>query len=157
MAKFKNLILKELGETTDTYRLRNVTMGLFPRIDPPEVDARWEFSTENYNYTIHIFNEYPEFLTVDFNTGAAGTEATNEGNPFKVTATVIEAAKRTFDRIKDREEYDLIRGFRFKGVSKQGSDRDETQRNKLYIAFIEKQFPSADIEKMSYGGVKVTV
>ncbi len=124
MAKFKNLILKELGETTDTYRLRNVTMGLFPRIDPPEVDARWEFSTENYNYKVHIFNEYPEFLTVDFETDKTGTEATNEGNPFKVTATVIEAAKRTFDRIKEREEYDLIRGFRFKGVSKQGSDRD---------------------------------
>lgn len=154
----KEITLRELGNTTDTYRLRNVTMGVFPRIDPPEVDAVWEFSTENYDYEVHVFNEFPEFLTVDFSTDQTGSKVTGEGNPFRVTATVIEAAKRTFERLKDMGgEFDLIKGFRFKGVPKKGSDREETQRNKLYTTFIRNQFPSASIERMDHGEYKVTL
>jgi hypothetical protein len=155
MAKFKNLILKELGNTTDTYPLRTVRREVSPY--RPDIEYAWEFSTENYDYYIHIFNEYPDFLTVDFSTDQTGNELTNEGNPFKVTSTVIEAAMRTYEQVNEHEKIDM-KGFRFKGIPKKGSDDDKnTQRNKLYKTFIKNQFPSAKIESLPFGAYEVTL
>lgn len=154
MAKFKRLVLTELGNTTDTYHLRNTERGVFPRVG--EIDTRWEFKTENYTYEVSIFNEQPDMLTVDFWTEEKNTEMTNEGNQFKVVATVLEAARRTWGLIEEYpEDFDMIKGFAFTPVSKGQETGGPTQRGKLYKAFIERQFPEATIKKGEYGGYEV--
>jgi len=155
----RRAIIQELGNTTDTYPLRNVERGVFPRVG--EIDTRWEFQTENHTYTVTIFNEYPEMLSVDFTTEETSTRMTNEGNPFKVTATVIEAARRTWGLVEEYpEEFDFIRGFTFKPVTKGGGSPDggkTNQRGKLYKTFIERQFPDAKIERNPHGEYLVYV
>jgi hypothetical protein len=164
--KFANLIkeiaLQELGETTDHYNLhlKNKNLG-----EPVEfgsgregrVKFMWEFATENYEYKIRMREDFSRpVLDLDFDTKEKGARVTKEGNQFKIVATVIEAAVRTWKIVREKDAG--IGGFKFNPVSKASVDKDigeVTQREKLYKAFIKKQFPNAKMERDSGGTIYV--
>ena len=76
MARFKNLILTELGETTDAYRYE--FLGKSHRNA-----AEWKFKTPNQTYYV-IIKQIMDYLEVEFKTEKTGMEITNEGNQFRV-------------------------------------------------------------------------
>ncbi len=158
----KEITLQELGETTDHYnlRLKNKNLG-----EPVEfgsgregrVKFMWEFATENYEYKIRMREKFSNpVLAIDFDTKEQGSRITREGNQFKVTATVIEAAVRTRKMLEGKNTG--IEGFKFNPVSKASVDKDigdVTQREKLYRTFIKKQFPNVEMERDSGGTIYV--
>lgn len=160
MAKFKRLVLTELGNTTDTYpiSMRNGTIISEDGVDL--VNVYWEFFTEENEYEIKTSNtgQYvdEDTLNVGFDTqDSRDMPTTNEGKPFKIVATSIEATKRTWKMAKD-EGVDLNH-IQFEPIQEGGFDPNTTsKRAKLYKTFIKTQFPDAKIESGDWGVYKVT-
>lgn len=160
MAKFKRLILTELGNTTETFPLsmRNGTIKSGDSADL--VNVYWEFFTEENEYEIKITNSDPlienDVLRVGFDTqDSRDMPTTNEGKPFKIVATSIEATKRTWEMAKD--EGVEVNHIQFEPIQEDGFDPNTTgKRAKLYKTFIKTQFPDAKIESGDWGVYKVT-
>lgn len=151
MAKFKNIFLQELGETTDTYNWRLEDVGRFA--------AKYRFETENVGYYVKIEELEPEYLAVEFSIDPDKTNfkaldvpstvydmfavVTGEGNQFQVVATVLQIAKHAW---KNRHEFfdgsEKLKGLAFDSA---GSKDKAKARDRLYTTFIKKQFPQAKI------------
>ena len=66
-------------------------------------------------------------------------DLTEQGQPLKIMSTVVAIIRDFIDR---PEAGDGTRGYSFKGVTKKGeSAREQTQRTKLYLRFLEKNLP----------------
>ena len=139
MAKFKDLILTELGNTTDTYNYRMNGQG--------RETVEYEFKTPNHKYFV-IIKQVLDFIEVEFETQRTGMDATNEGNQFKVMATVLEISKEVWRR---REELfdsyvDKIKYYPSDTPDEQDNGvEDRNKRDKLYQTFIKRQFPNAKV------------
>lgn len=146
MAKFKRLVLTELGETSKGYQYRISTSS-------PGV-VTWTFYTEKHPYIVEI-KVSSEWLIVDFGVGTEIMDAsvTDEGEPFKVMATVMNIAEETWERREELFPGEDLDGFFFDPVAKPEEYPDDTSRARLYKTFIKKQFPNAEIKKVgsSYG------
>ena len=144
MARFKNLVLTELGNTTDSYDYYLAKNG-------DKVSG--SFHTSENKYLVEISKRGP-WLLFNFGIGkhmSAGV--TDEGAQFKVMATIMDIAKEVWE---DRDEFfgGEIRGFFFDSVAKPDEEPGNTVRARLYKKFIKKRFPNVDIEK-SGGSYKV--
>ena len=138
MARFKDLILTELGNTTDTfnYRLDKAGSGL----------VKYEFKTPEHEYMVFLHPGLEDSsLKVDFETKENRYDETNEGNQFKVIATVMEITKKVwqrreelFDSYLSKIEYDSAQRDKERGT-------DRNARERLYRTFIKQQFPNAKI------------
>lgn len=139
MAKFKNLILTEIGNTTDGYDYYLVK-------DENKVSA--SFKTRENNYVVEILKrDSDSWALVDFGVGP-GMDAspTDEGVQFKVIATIMNIVKEVWE--KRNKFFDgTIKGFSFFSTAKPDEDLGNTSRDRLYKKFIKKQFPNAKIKK----------
>jgi hypothetical protein len=155
MPKFKRLVLTELGNTTDTFQWKELERG-----------TKYRFETGEYGYIVKIERHKPEEMYIgymidpsDFDWSSGGTpfnSVTNEGEVFKIVSTVVEIVKRAwknrFDLYENPEQIEYI--------SFDGSPKDDevysnrTQRDKLYLRFIQSQFPNADLRETS-GGYRI--
>lgn len=155
MGKFKNLILTEIGDTQNAYNWKEVSPG-----------EKFRWSTENYEYILKVERYKDEELYVaymispsDFDWSSGGTPfdfVTDEGNPFRIVATAIDIVKYVWrnreNLYKNPEEIEYIS---FDGSPKDDEVYDnKTQRDKLYLRFIENQFPNARMEATS-GGYRI--
>lgn len=142
MAKFKRIVLTELGETTEGYEWSTEKPG-----------ERFKFYTENYEYFVYANRKNPRALDISFGLSfeQAGMQrfdtVTNEKNMFKVVATVIDIAKHVW---RHRESFyrdgEMIEYIQFDGNPKDDEKQTkDTTRNKLYLKFIKNQFPDAEI------------
>ena len=141
MPKFKQLVLTELGETTDAYRYE-----FLGNLHGDVVE--WKFKTPNQTYYV-IIKQVMDYLDVEFETEKTGMDATNEGNQFRVMATVLKISKEAWKR---REELfdsyvDKIKYYPSDtSDEKSGGFEGRNKRDKLYQTFIKRQFPNAKIE-----------
>ena len=146
MAKFKDLILTELGTTSDTYNYRLERA-------KGHTSVKYSFKTPNYTYIVRGYRETPAYVEISFSVkeseGLAGT--TNEGNQFEIVATVTEILKEIWNGRDDFfEEADDLKGVMYSAYHKPDEDYDSiSKRDKLYRIFLKKHFPGADI---SYNG-----
>lgn len=132
MAKFKRLILTELGNTTEGYDWN---------IETEDPDG-WFFSfyTENYGYNA-FFQTHGKWIYSGFDLDDSDLPfpETNEGNQFKIVATIINMARYAWN---NRDILDVdVKGFSFDAGRK---------RTKLYKRFIYEQFPDAEVFKSGY-------
>lgn len=142
MARFQDLILTELGETTDGYEWRTSRPG-----------REFSFNTENYKYMVEVSRTRPKALQISFSIGWEDIEGTknpysmktNEGNQFRIVATVVDVTKHVW---KNRDAFyrdaELLEYITFEGS---GPGEDARQREKLYLSFVQKQFPDAEVEE----------
>jgi len=132
MAKFKKLVLNELGNTTDGYDWT---------IEREDSDG-WYFSfyTENYGYNA-FFQRHGEWIYTGFDVDDPNLpfSETDEGNQFKIVATIMNMARYVWTNRDILEAH--VEGFSFESGEK---------RSKLYKTFIRRQFPSAEISKPGY-------
>lgn len=141
--KFAEIILRELGETKKGYDWRLV--------DSSDRDRIYEFETENHKYRVSVSNSKlsPEWLYITFdseNTDGAMFTATDEGNQFRVMATILDIARNTW-RNRDSFLYsEELKGFEFDAGR---------QRTMLYKKFIKTQFPGAEISGGKAGEIRV--
>lgn len=146
--KFKTMLaeiaLQELGETTDAYdwyeestRFGKVYYGFYSG----EIKYRAMFKPVGDGITVEFAPESGE-VDVDWpNEDRFGVE-TNQGNQFRIMATVLEMAKHVWEN--DVFEDENLTHFVFKPS---GDGKKDKQRAKLYKQFVKKQFPYAQIEK----------
>lgn len=150
MARFKNLILTELGNTTDGYDWRLAQ-------DDPSMRT-YVFDTPNYTYEVFVEMLGADMLAIDFGLekhafGNKFAVVTDEGNQFKIVATVINIAKHAWET---RERFDTdeeLKGFMIHAAHKEGSETNK--RLKLYSRFIQARFPDARIEREGNSGMIV--
>jgi len=155
MAKFKRLALTEIGDTTNAYDWREAKTG-----------ERFEWETENYRYILKIERHNPEEMYVaymidpsDFDWSSGGTPfnaVTNEGNAFRIVATAIDIVKYAWtNRHEIYENSEQIEYISFDGSPKEGETySNRTSRDKLYMRFIQNQFPNARVKETS-GGYRI--
>jgi len=154
MIKFSDL-LKEIGDTAGYYRYRN-TEDMFKVIgkDEAQILYMYEFETENFDYEVTLEKSgWNKVVAIRFQIGweqAAdlGTgvynAVTNEGNIFKIVGTIVSIVKDFHKKMEKEERFPrFYKGYEFSGTEKEGVDTN--QRNRLYIKFIETQFPNAEI------------
>ena len=149
MGRFKDLILTELGETTDTYNYR---------LDF-ERDGKliWKFKTESntYKVTIAVDVRDNDWLIIGF-TAVGDTGLTNEGKQFEVSATVMEIARETWERREEFFSGEQV-GFEYIPIPKddEPDSKDTTARDKLYRTFIDTQFPDAKVYSTSTKRIRI--
>lgn len=154
--KFKDLlfeIITELGDTTSSYDWRvysntadkvefefksreNTYKVILDQYIPQELDVSYEYKNEEGRYTIGL---------------------TNENNQFRVISTVVSIVKHAWEnREKYFREHQSIEGIGFVGSTRDDESftDDGTARTRLYLQFIKRQFPNAEIDH-SIGDVKV--
>ena len=152
MARFKNLILTELGNTTDGYGFN---------VDPvSKRKVTFTFKSEQNSYKVDV-NKLASKLSVDYyyktENGKYAIGLTGEKNQFRVIATVVNAVKHAWE---NKEEYfanpEEITTVGFIGTTKDGESFGDggTARSKLYMQFINRQFPDAEVQRGG-GAVKV--
>lgn len=150
------LFVNEIGDTTRGYNWKLEDSRISKGVDGLRVAYRYRFRTENFTYDIAFYKpDNSQWVQVDFDTLEKGQEETNEGNQFRVVATILDAAK-DFKRKMDKEDV-IIKGFQFDAISK-SINQDlsvKSQREKLYTAFIKRQFPSARVKRTKHGTVFV--
>jgi len=107
------------------------------------------FDTENYNYTVEILpdDDAANEVSVRFYVPNENdpdiendTIVTNEGNLFRVMATIVAIMKQD---IKDNPEVDTL----IFAPSKKAGETDNISRLNLYSKYIKKEFPNAIITK----------
>lgn len=133
----KELALQELGNTTDTYNWR-----LSFDSDTEKV---YEFSTPENDYEVFVETFTKDWLALDFGLedkdfGKKFSTVTNEGEQFRVVATVLEIAKHAWDRRETMMDGDTVKGY---GISA------DSRRIQLYKAFVKTQFPDAEVRATS--------
>jgi hypothetical protein len=148
MIKFSDL-LREIGDTTDYYKFRRLGENVRETPDGVQVSLRYRFKTENRSYVANVYKSpVSKYLEVDFTTDKGGG-ITDEGKQFKVVSTTIKIALDALEFMK-KENFE-IRGFKFMPIPKDYSTPLDavTQREKLYLAFIRRQFPQAKVRRES--------
>jgi hypothetical protein len=148
MIRFNDL-LREIGDTTDYYKFRRVSENIREMRDGTQIALRYRFKTENRSYVANVYKSpISKYLEVDFTTKKGGG-VTNEGKQFKVVSTTIKIALDALDFMK-KEGFE-IKGFQFMPIPKDHSTPLDavTQREKLYLAFIRRQFPQANVRRES--------
>jgi hypothetical protein len=139
MGKFKNLILTELGETTDVYDY--YFDGKFG-----DDSVEYKFKTPNYTYSVFFKPDHNfDTLDIQFETDRTRTSVTNEGNHFRVTATILDITKKVWKRREELFDSYLAK-IKFNPVPRDKEyGQDTNARERLYKRFIKKQFPNAKI------------
>ena len=139
MAKFTQLILTELGNTTESYNysLHNVL----------EDKLEWRFKTPDNTYLVEVIDR-GEWLMIGF-TAIDNDVVTNEGRQFEIVATVMDIAKETWNRRQEFFDTEK-RGFQYHPIRKSDEpfQKDKTARDKLYRTFINSRFPDAKVQKV---------
>lgn len=137
--KFKNLlkdiVLRELGDTTDSFDWRLSY--------DSKTEKVYEFSTPEHDYEASV-DSYPEWLALHFGIKDAKfsdkfSTTTDEGEQFRVVATILEIAEHAWNNRHTMMDGDTVKGFL---VSTDGDSR----RLQLYKAFIKRQFPNAEVK-----------
>ena len=154
MGKFKQLVLTELGETTDGYDFRVLSK-------PSPYKIEFEFKSEQNTYRVSIHKHMPKEIGVTYSykteMGTYELGLTGEKNQFRVIATVIDVVKHAWEnREKYFEDSETIEKIGFVGTTRDGESfgGDGTARTKLYLQFINRQFPDAEINR-PVGGVEI--
>ena len=156
MGKFKDLILTELGNTTDGYdwRFNGVVDGRHGG------EAEYNFYSDEIKYEVIFksvsngFSSVGDQIEVDFAPKSGEVQTgdytsrysvnTNQGNQFRIMATVLDITKHLW---KNKNEiFDSDRDFSRLYFSPVG-EGDSRKRAKLYKTFINRQFPNAEIEQ----------
>lgn len=149
MAKFKDLIIQELGETTDAYDWRQVRES--------EQMYEYQFYADDLRYEVYIETFMPGYLSVEFAPDPSQdldkrpgetryTMTTEAGSPFRIMATVVQIARHAWENRETFEWSDGLEGFAFTASErKRGRREGPNVREKLYKKFIRKQFPDAQI------------
>ena len=141
MAKFKQLILTELGETTDTYDWRLAF--------EDELEKVYEFYSDENKYEVFVEPFTEDFFAVDFGLedktfGDKFTVVTDEGNQFKIVSTVIEIVEHAWKTRDSLMDGDTVKGFSISAARK--SDDGSNVRIELYKRFVKSRFPNAKIQ-----------
>jgi hypothetical protein len=126
----KDIALREIGDTTDGYN--------WQMIQDKEEKEVYQFYTEKhkYNVLVEYDKENPKYSSIHFGLANKPDEEkystiTNEGNHFKIMATVLEIGEHTL--LKNEE----LTGFLVAATPR---------KIKLYRQFVENQFPNAKVE-----------
>ena len=136
--KFKNLLkdiaLRELGNTTDTFDWRLSY--------DSETEKVYEFSTPENQYEVFVESFTEDWLAIDFGIadkdfGEKFSTVTNEGEQFRVVATVLEIAEHAWNRRETMMDGDTVKGF---------SISTDPRRLRLYKTFVKRQFPNAEVK-----------
>ena len=140
MGKFRNLILQELGNTTESYNYRISSSG--------RNMVAWEFRTPLHHYVVNV-RKVGKYMSVNFVTKEDGVDTTEANNQFKVTSTILDIAKDSWER---KEELfangGSMIGFKYDALPRRGeSEEGGTARENLYQTFIKTQFPGAEIKR----------
>ena len=152
-------LVTELGDTTEAYDLNLIQNSGGGR----EHVVEYEFQTKagtSYIVELEAYDDPDRMVSVGFypTKSQSYSDVTNEGDPFRIVATVVKAASEFWDLlhetgIDDDWEYKIER-FYFSASGH--SAKKVKQREKLYMAFIKRQFPSASIKPASGGAFYVT-
>ena len=153
MGKFKRLILTELGDTTSSYDWRIY--------DESKHKVEFEFKSRQNTYKVSLTQYKPDELDVTYQykneKGRYEIGLTNENNQFRVISTVVSIVKHTWEnREKYFEDDHTLEAIGFVGSTRDDESftDDGTARTRLYLQFIQKQFPNADVNH-SIGNVKI--
>lgn len=142
MVKFKDIILTEIGETTDAFR--------WQMSYDSETERVYEFSTPENEYQVFVKPFTLDWLSLDFETKDGGENTvTNEGEHFRVMATVIEIARHAWKRRSALSGGDRVKGYSFY--------TGDSRRLRLYARFIRTQWPNANVEKAGSGRINIKI
>mgnify|MGYP006934448667 CR=1 FL=1 len=149
MAKFKRLVLTELGNTTDIYSWTEKKPG-----------KNYVFRSRSNEYVVKPAQIKDNEISVDYmfkdDSGGLSMDQTGEGNPFRVVATVVDIVEYVW---KNRHNFyrnpEGIEKIHFTGAPKKGETFGDTARKKLYLQFVKNKFPNAKVDVDSLGGVDV--
>lgn len=139
----KDMALRELGNTTDTFDWRESEVGKLS-------DGKfYNFETPEHQYAVDVFRPVPSVIRLDFQTlDLYGTNVTDEGVQFKVVSTVLDIAEHVWrNKEKIWDDGEQVRYFVFSAEPKEEEKEGNTSRGKLYRRFIKSRFPDAQIEK----------
>ena len=133
--KFAEIILQEIGDTTDAFDWRLTYDSKTQKV--------YKFSTPENNYEISV-DSYPEWIALHFSIEGAEFNdkfsiTTDEGEQFRVVATVLEIAEHAWNNRHTMMDGDTVNGFLI------STDHDP-RRLRLYKAFIKTQFPNAEMK-----------
>ena len=148
--------IRELGDSTNAANFRLKRSNVYA---PTGFDLLYEFETgSGVRYIVKITDMsfgpgYSETVaSVIFDAGKGGFKVNNRGEYAEVMATVLAIAKEVQD---SKEELGIrFDGFHFSSVG--ANQRKKDQRTKLYRAFIETQFPNANVEEHGHEVVVYT-
>lgn len=130
----KKMALHELGNTTDTFDWRLSY--------DSETEKVYEFSTPENRYEAFVESFTEDWLALDFGIedmefGEKFSTVTNEGEQFRVVATVLEIAEHAWNRRETMMDGDTVKGF---------SISTDPRRIRLYKTFVKRQFPDAEVK-----------
>lgn len=150
MKKFRSVvrsfIIQEIGDTTEGYRWRLENTDRF--------GAYYGFQSDEYRYGVTVENFTPRYLAIEFELDRKHADEfpdqfgaiTDEGNQFKVVATVVSIAKHAWENRHDIfTEPETLEGFWIDAAPKEGED--DNIRSKMYERFVINQFPSASVKR----------
>lgn len=149
MGKFKDSVIKELGETTDAYEWRQLRSS--------EQMYQYQFYAGEIEYEVIIEVFMPGYLSAEFAPDSSQnldkmpgetrySMTTGAGSPFRIMATVLQIAKHAWETREDFRWSSDLKGFAFDPSRKKTNQDGPNVRRKLYKRFIQKQFPGAKIE-----------
>ena len=130
----EDIALQELGNTTDTFDWRLSY--------DSETEKVYEFSTPENRYEVFVETFTKDWLALDFGIenmefGEKFSTVTNEGEQFRVVATVLEIAKHAWERRETMMDGDTVKGY---------SISTDPRRIRLYKTFVKTQFPNAEVK-----------
>ena len=152
----RETLIQELGNTTEAYPFK------FHRdeVNSKSFFVNYTFQTDK-GTSYKVFLEYyytgvKGFVYVDFSANGSTSDTVDEGTTFKAISTVISCLSDFWDRRfeilvdhpggnLDSQIFQDIRGFKFI-VAKADRGIENTQRFKLYKAFIDRQFKHAKLQ-----------
>jgi hypothetical protein len=137
---YQEVLVESLLKEIETYRYRILDQYIGPR---GGIDLVYGFNTPENDYEVYIAGnvEEPSMWEIDFEVDMSASVVTNEGVMFRVIHTVGEIAQEVYNQYKEN-----ITGFSFAPTKKDKSrDALSSQRGKLYVRFIERQFPQAKV------------
>jgi len=160
MAKFKDSVIKELGETTDAYDWRQLRSS--------EQMYQYQFYAGELEYEVVIEIFMPGYLSVEFAPDSSQdldkmpeetrySMTTGVGSPFRIMATVLQIAKHAWETKEEFRHSSDLKGFAFNPSTKKTNQDGPNIRTKLYKRFIQKQFPDAKVESGPIDLVQVTL
>lgn len=149
MILLKNLILTELGETTDSYDWsydgRKFTKAIYSFYSE-DIEYEVSYDKEGDRIKVEFAPKKGEVEQSDQTMTRSSIE-TNQGNQFRIVATVMDTTKHLWRNKEDiYENGDELTHFVFSRIGK----RDDNPREKLYKKFIKKQLPQAEIKKSGH-------
>jgi hypothetical protein len=108
-------------------------------------DSGLKYELALSGFEVQTANELTGAADVSFKMeGGTYTAQTNAGEQFKIMATVVDAVKKY---LKDNPKVSIVT---FVPVKSRGEGDQDNRREKMYLAYVKKQIPNAEIDTKPY-------